>query len=62
MATYQCSKCCVKKATFRKCDNPLANDILKLYDHNQAQISKCSDDHDKIKSPLCCGQYMSSTV
>ena len=47
MATYQCSKCCVKKATFRKCDNPLANDILKLYDHNQAQISKYSDDHDK---------------
>jgi hypothetical protein len=26
------------------------------------QISKCPNDHGKIKSPLCCGQDMSCTV
>jgi len=26
------------------------------------QISKCPNDHGKIKSPLCCGQDMSCAV
>ena len=26
---------------------------------NDVQISKCPNDHGKIKSPLCCGQDMS---
>jgi hypothetical protein len=35
---------------------------LKLDDGNEVQISKCPNDHGKIKSPLCCGQDMSCKV
>ena len=45
-----------------KCNEPLVNDMLKLDDGNEVQISKCPNDHGKIKSPLCCGQDMSCTV
>ena len=38
------------------------NTILKLDDNNVVQISKCPNDHGKIKSPLCCGQDMSCNV
>ena len=31
---------------------------LKLKDGSEVQISKCPNDHGKIKSPLCCGQDM----
>ena len=34
------------------------NDSLKLEDGTEVQISKCPNDHGKIKSPLCCGQDM----
>ena len=43
-------------------NEPLVNDMLKLDDGNEVQISKCPNDHGKIKSPLCCGQDMSCTV
>ena len=46
-------------ATCGKCSTPLVNDNLKLDDGKQVQISKCPNDHGKIKSPLCCGQDMS---
>ena len=63
MATYECSKCGMSvNATWGKCNKPLVDDILKLDDGNQVQISKCPDDHGKIKSPLCCGQDMSCAV
>ena len=63
MATYECSKCGMSvNATCGKCNKPLDDDILKLHDGNQVQISKCPDDHGKIKSPLCCGQDMSCAV
>ena len=35
---------------------------LKLGDGNKVQISKCPNDHGKIKSPLCCGQDMSCSA
>ena len=63
MATYECSKCGMSvNATCGKCDTPLVDDMLILDDGSQVQISKCPDDHGKIKSPLCCGQDMSCTV
>ena len=40
------------------CNAPLVNDILKLDDGREVQISKCPNGHGKIKSPLCCGQDM----
>ena len=59
MATYECSKCGMSvNATCGKCNEQLVNDTLKLEDGLGVQISKCPNDHGKIKSPLCCGQDM----
>ena len=49
-------------ATYAKCDAPLENDMLTIDDGTQVQISKCPNEHGKIKSPLCCGQDMTCTV
>ena len=59
MATYECSVCGMSvNATCGKCNDQLVNDTLKLEDSSEVQISKCPNDHGKIKSPLCCGQDM----
>ncbi len=42
-------------ASCAKCDAPLENDVLKLDNGNEVQISKCPNGHGKIKSPTCCG-------
>ena len=49
-------------ATCAKCDAPLVDDILKLDDGSEVQISKCPNDNGKIKSPMCCGEDMSCPV
>jgi len=49
-------------ATCAKCDAPLENVMLTIDDGTQVQISKCPNEHGKIKSPLCCGQDMTCTV
>ena len=59
MATYECSKCGMSvNATCGKCNKPLIDDTLKLENGVVVQISKCPENHGKIKSPLCCGQDM----
>lgn len=63
MATYECEKCGMGvNASCAKCDAPLVNDMLALDDSTEVQISKCPNEHGKIKSPLCCGQDMTCTV
>ena len=63
MATYECSECGMAvNATCGKCAAPLVDDSLTLDDGSNVQISKCPNDHGKIKSPLCCGQDMVCTV
>ena len=37
-------------------------DTLTKNDGSVVQISKCPNDHGKIKSPLCCGQDMICTT
>jgi hypothetical protein len=49
-------------ATCGKCDAPLVNDSLTLDNGAEVQISKCPNDHGKIKSPMCCGQDMNATA
>jgi hypothetical protein len=49
-------------ATCGKCDAPLVNDVLKLDDVREVQISRCPNGHGKIKSPLCCGEDMSCAI
>jgi len=63
MATYECSNCGMSvNATCGKCNDPLVDDILKKDDGSEVQISKCPNDHGKIKSPSCCGKEMSCTT
>jgi hypothetical protein len=49
-------------ATCATCDAPLENDMLKLTDGREVQISKCPNGHGKIKSPICCGEDMSCSL
>ena len=49
-------------ATCAKCNEHLVDDSLSLENGSRVQISKCPNDHGKIKSPLCCGQDMSCRV
>ena len=63
MATYECSECGMAvNATCAHCDSPLVDDILTLDDGTKVQISRCPNDHGKIKSPSCCGQEMTCTA
>ena len=63
MALYEYTKCGMSvNATCAKCDSPLQNDNLSLKDGKSVQISKCPNEHGKIKSPLCCGQDMTCTA
>ena len=63
MGTYECSNCGMSvNATCGKCDAPLVDDLLKLDNGPEVQISKCPNDHGKIKSPTCCGNDMSCSA
>tara|TARA_B100000700_G_C14872380_1_gene774021 strand:- start:350 stop:538 length:189 start_codon:yes stop_codon:yes gene_type:complete len=58
MATYECSKCGMSViATCGKCNELLVDDIIEVND-SKVQVSKCPNDHGKIKSPSCCGLDM----
>ncbi len=63
MSTYKCNICGMAvNASCAKCNSPLENDLLKKDDGSQVQISKCPNEHGKIKSPLCCGQDMTCNL
>ncbi len=63
MSTYECEKCGMAvNASCAKCDTPLINDKLLLDNGKEVQISKCPNEHGKIKSPLCCGQDMTCQI
>jgi DNA-directed RNA polymerase subunit RPC12/RpoP len=63
MATYECSECGMGiNATCAKCEAPLVDDSMRLDDGTEVQISKCPNNHGKIKSPMCCGEDMACTL
>ena len=63
MANYNCSKFEMSvSAKYGKCNKPLLNDNLKLNDGTNVQISKCPNEHRKIKSPIWCGKDMSCSI
>ena len=63
MKTYECSKCGMGViATCAKCNTALVNDIIIKDDGTEVQVSKCPNEHGKIKSPMCCGEYMGYSV
>jgi hypothetical protein len=49
-------------ATCGHCGEPLVNDVLTRDDGSTVHISKCPNDHGKIKSPLCCGVDMACSI
>ena len=63
MATYECSKCGMSvNATCGKCGALLVNDVLVKDSGDKVQISKCPNEHGKIKPPMCCGQDMTCSM
>ena len=63
MATYECSSCGMSvNATCGICDAPLVDDTIERDDGSTVQVSRCPNDHGKIKSPVCCGADMSCSV
>jgi len=63
MATYECKKCGMSvNASCAKCDAPLIDDYIKVDEETTVQVSKCPNEHGKIKSPTCCGEDMSCSV
>ena len=63
VATYECSTCGTSvNATCGACDAPLVDASLTRDDGSTVQVSKCPNDHGKIKSPMCCGADMSCAV
>ena len=59
MATYECNNCNMTvNASCAKCDKALVDDILKLDDGTEVQVSRCPECEGKIKSPSCCGVEM----
>ena len=62
MATYECSICGMSvNATCGKCNEPLVDDTIDV-DGSEVQVSKCPNDHGKIKSPSCCGKDMNCSI
>jgi hypothetical protein len=49
-------------ATCAKCNSALVNDIFIKEDGEEVQVSKCPNEHGKIKSPMCCGQDMGYSI
>tara|TARA_B100000700_G_C14856421_1_gene766475 strand:+ start:715 stop:909 length:195 start_codon:yes stop_codon:yes gene_type:complete len=63
MPTYECNICGMSvNATCGKCNETLVNDYLSTNDGSEVQISRCPNDHGKIKSPTCCGADMSCST
>ena len=61
MATYECQICGMSvNATCGKCGAELVNGTLE--EDPKVQISKCPNDHGKIKSPICCGKDMKCNI
>ena len=44
------------------CNAPLVDATLTKDDGSTVQVSKCPNDHGKIKSPLCCGADMACAL
>ena len=62
MATYECSICGMSvNATCGKCNEPLVDDTIDV-EGSEVQVSKCPNNHGKIKSPSCCGKDMNCSV
>ena len=64
MAAYTCEKSGMSVGTMTcgQCGKELVHDTLTTAEGETVHISKCPDEHGKIKSPMCCGSDMACTI
>ncbi|MDP6492893.1 MAG: hypothetical protein QGI28_05605 [Acidimicrobiales bacterium] len=63
MTTYECASCGMSiNAICGTCEAPLVNDTLTGDDGSSVQVSRCPNDHGRIKSPMCCNADMACTL
>lgn len=64
MAVYKCEKCGMSIGTMTcgQCGKELEHSTITVDDGSTVHVSKCPDDHGKVKSPMCCGQDMACSV
>ena len=63
MATYECASCGMSvNASCGTCAAPLVNDSILKDDGSSVQVSRCPNEHGKIKSPMCCGADMACAL
>ena len=58
MAIYECNKCGMSvKTSCAKCDEDLIDDVLKLDNGSEVQISKCPNNHENKITLILWGRY-----
>ncbi len=64
MAAYTCEECGMSVGTMTcgQCGKELVHDTLTTTEGATVHVSKCPDEHGKIKSPMCCGSDMACTI
>ncbi|RMG56429.1 MAG: hypothetical protein D6717_06640 [Gammaproteobacteria bacterium] len=60
MAVYLCEVCGMSLGdiTCGTCGKTLEHDVIVTDEGEEISVSKCSEGHGMIKSPMCCGQDM----
>ena len=64
MADYTCEHCGmgVTGMNCAKCGQELVHDNLTKDDGTQVAIAKCTADHGKINTPMCCGHDITCEI
>ena len=63
MATYTCDKCGMSvNMTCATCGKELVHGTITTDTGVSVAVSKCPDDHGKIKSPMCCAEDMTCSI
>ena len=63
MATYTCCNCGMSvNMTCATCEAELVHDTIRTDSGVEVAVSKCPNDHGKIKSPACCAEDMTCTI
>jgi len=63
MATYTCDNCGMSvNMTCATCDAELVHDTITTDGGVEVAVSKCPNDHGKIKSPMCCAEDMACSI
>jgi hypothetical protein len=64
MAAYTCETCgmSIGIMTCGQCGQELVHETLTTEDGSAVRVSKCTNGHGMVKSPMCCGQDMTYQI